>query len=61
MAKINTIYGELDEEQLSKVESKQNDFLVTEYYLAKELVHRSVAIQLAGTQATAIAKDLTRP
>jgi hypothetical protein len=50
MAKVNTIYGEMEESELRKVEGgHENDNEIVswvEYYLGEELVHRSVAMHL---------------
>lgn len=52
MAKVNTKYGEMDEKDLVKFEFPDTSGAqVTEYYLNKELVHRSVAVKLSGVAA----------
>jgi len=57
MAGINTKYGEMDEKNLVKFEyPDRSGATVIEYYLDKELVHRSASVQLKGVQATGIAK-----
>jgi len=46
--KIATKYGEMDDADLVKRASDGNTI---EYYLDKELVHRSVVVQLKGVAA----------
>jgi hypothetical protein len=65
--KIDTKYGPLDEEHLTKVEREVGGQHVTSYYILvgqdkepgrtdQELVHRSAVIGLTGLQAAGIAK-----
>lgn len=60
---IDTIYGKLDADALTKEEHLENGILVVEYYLERShneggrvLVHRSTTVQLAGVSATGVAK-----
>lgn len=60
MAKISTLYGEMDEEQLEKrtdvLDNANEHTVATEYWLKDELVHRSVHVTLkpqAGATAGA--------
>lgn len=59
--KVNTKYGEMDEEQLTKatIESLDGRSYV-QYFLNGELVHSSSVVRLTGLSAQATARDLTR-
>lgn len=53
MAKVTTKYGEMDEKALEKFEYPDTHGAhIVEYYLNKELVHRSAVTRLTGVQAT---------
>jgi len=54
--KVNTKYGEIDEQELVKVETVDGGAHVVEYYRNNELVHRSAVTQLTGVEGVAEAK-----
>ena len=56
--KVMTIYGEMDEKDLVKFEYPflEEGARVTEYYLNKELVHRSAVVGLTGLELVVTAK-----
>lgn len=50
MATVTTIYGDMDDAQLRRVETSGEDesafYSAVEYYLGDELVHRSARVDL---------------
>lgn len=50
--KIDTKYGQIDEQELRKVERRDGDTTIVDYYLGEDLVHRSATAPLRGIQAS---------